>query len=519
MSEKGRGGPPAILLLLLGVAVQFSAAAVAAGELLHQHDRMRRRAERFLSAFSAGAAPSPSVLLSHLRSLSFSFSAINSSAFLGGRWNIFVSSNSRVFRVTDYGADPTGRTDSTAAIQQALSDAFRPLSGRSLLAGIADLGGAEINLEGGSYLITRPISLPFSPAGNLKIHSGSLRASDDFPENRYVIELWASSSNQNRVSPDISSAATSAYDYEYITLSGIMVDANFRGGGIAVVNSLRTIISGCYIAQFESDGIWVQGGHETFISDSFLGQHITAGADPGERNFSSTAIRLMGNDNAVTDVVIFSAATGILVAGQANVLTGVHCYNKATGFGGTGIYLKSPGLTQNRIVNCYMDYTGIVSEDPTLLLVSGSFFLGDAGVVLKSVNGVMRGVDIVDNLFSGSGAGADIVRLDESGGAFTAVDQVRVERNSVEGMRVRSTSARAAGEANGSIWTVDFSPVLLFANRIDHVQYAVRAGSGFPNHALRNVSGNRVVIESDVPVAATVYVAVDQCGDSSSIFI
>ncbi|XP_020594694.1 polygalacturonase QRT3-like, partial [Phalaenopsis equestris] len=292
------------------------------------------------------------------------------------------------------------------------------------------------------------------------------------------------------------------------------LDGNYRSGGIAVVDSLRTLIDGCYIVHFSTDGIWIKDGHETFITNSFLGQHITAGSDPGERNFSGNAIRLFANDNTVADVVIFSAAIGILVAGQANLIAGVHCYNKATGFGGTGIYLKLPGLTQNRIVNCYLDYTGIVSEDPVQLLVSGSFFLGDANVVLKSVNGVMNGVAVVDNTFAGSGNGVEIVGLDETGGAFRTVDQVVVGRNSVKGMTVRSTAATAAKEGNGTVWTVDFSRVLLIPNRIDQVQYTMQTGSGFPNHALRNVSGNQVVIESDRAVQGTVYVAVSQCESS-----
>ncbi|KAI0494976.1 hypothetical protein KFK09_025122 [Dendrobium nobile] len=483
MVEKGGGGPAH--LLLLGLIVFFSIGGAKAhrrlsGEPRRSHRQVLLRSERLLASISAGAAPSP-ILTS--------------------------SSSSRVYHVTDYGADPSGKTDSTAAISRALSAAFTPPSNRSLFAGIADLGGAEISLDGGSYLISSPITLPSSPTGNLKIHSGSLLASDDFPTGRYLIELWSS---PTAASP----TSTSSYNYEYITLAGLMLDANYRAGGIAVVDSLRTLIDGCYIVHFATDGIWVQDGHETFITDSFLGQHITAGNDPGERNFSGNAIRLIGNDNAVTDVVIFSAAIGILVAGQANILTGVHCYNKATGFGGTGIYLKLPGLTQTRIVNCYLDYTSIVSEDPVQLLVSGSFFLGDANIVLKSVNGVMRGVAIVDNIFAGNGNGVDIVGLDETAGAFRTVDQVVVERNSVDEMTVRSTAARAAKEGNGTSWTVDFSGVLLIPNRIDQVQYSIQTGSGYFNHALRNVSGNQVVIESDKAVQATVFVEVSQCEGS-----
>ena len=290
-----------------------------------------------------------------------------------------------------------------------------------------------------------------------------------------------------------------------------MLDCSYRGGGISVINSLRTSIDNCYIAHFNTEGILVQDGHETYIRNSFLGQHITAGGDPGERNFSGTAINLMGNDNAVTDVVIFSAAIGVMISGQANTLSGVHCYNKATGFGGTGIYLKLPSLTQTRIVNCYLDYSGIVAEDPVQLTISSSFFLGDAYILFKSVKGLAKGINIVDNMFSGSNKGIEIVQLDQSKGPFKQIDQVVVDRNNVNGMNLKATVAKGSVQGKGTSWTIDFSPVLLFPNLIDHVQYsASSSGTLFPSHALRNVSENRVVIESDVAVPASVFVTVNQ---------
>ncbi|MBA0683188.1 hypothetical protein Goari_024859, partial [Gossypium aridum] len=351
------------------------------------------------------------------------------------------------------------------------------------------------------------------------IHGGTLRASDDFPVDGYLIDLspnsWASSTEEEiregsslKLNLQLTSSSSS-YNYEYITLRDLMLDSNYRGGGISVINSLRTSIDNCYIAHFSTNGILVQGGHETYIRNSFLGQHITAGGDAGERNYTGTAINLMGNDNAVTDVVIFSAAIGIMASGQANTFSGVHCYNKATGFGGTGIYLKLPGLTQTRIVNSYLDYTGIVAEDPVQLHISSSFFLGDAFILLKSINGVANGVTIVDNMFSGSNKGVDIVQLE---GPFTQIDQVVVDRNSAKGMNIKATVARGSVEGNSSSWTVDFNPVLLFPNLIKHVQYSLSSsrGSSFPSHALRNVSENQVVIESDLAVLANVFVTVDQ---------
>lgn len=314
-----------------------------------------------------------------------------------------------------------------------------------------------------------------------------------------------------------SSHNSSEYNYEFVTLRDLLLDSNFRGGGIQVVNSLRTNIDNCYITHFNTTGISVQGGHETYIRYSYLGQHITAGGDPGERTFSGTAIVLAGNDNSVTDVVIFSAATGIIISGQANLLSGVHCYNKATGFGGTGIYLKTPGLTQTRIVNSYLDFTGIVAEDPVQLTISNSFFLGDAYILLKSIKGVVNGVNIVDNMFSGSDKGIDIVQLDQSNGPFNQIDQVLIDKNNLRGMKHKATVARGSVRGNGSSWTADFNSVLVFPNLITHVQYTfITDGSSYPVHALRNISGNKVVIQSDEAVPASVYITADQGGTSFS---
>ncbi|KAF6175067.1 hypothetical protein GIB67_038980, partial [Kingdonia uniflora] len=226
---------------------------------------------------------------------------------------------------------------------------------------------------------------------NYQIHGGTLRASDDFSTIRYLIKLSTSASSalstnkgkkQSAHSPMEENLFVSSYTYEDITIKDVMLDSNYRGGGISVINSLRTTIDNCCIVHFTTNGVLVQSGHETYIRNLFLGQHITAGRDHNVRNFSGTGINLMGNDNAVTDVIIFSVQIGVMVSGQANVLTRVHCYNKATGWGGTGIYLRLPGLTQTHIINCYMDYTGIVVEDPVQLHISSSFFLGDAFIIL-----------------------------------------------------------------------------------------------------------------------------------------
>ncbi|GAB2302226.1 hypothetical protein Dimus_036243 [Dionaea muscipula] len=236
----------------------------------------------------------------------------------------------RVVYPIGYGADPTGAEDSSEAILSAVADAFEVQKGLNMLPGVNDLGGVVIDFQGGNYNISKPIEFPSTGGGNLVVKGGTLRAGPTFPGDRHLIEL-----------PAVEKSGS--YIFEDITFRDVLFESSYRGGGISIVNSARIRITNCYFVHFTTEGILVQGGHETFISSTFLGQHETVGGDPAEKSFSGTGIDLASNDNTVTDVAIFSAATGIILRGQANILTGVHCYNKATFFGGVGIHVKLVG--------------------------------------------------------------------------------------------------------------------------------------------------------------------------------
>ncbi|QHO38092.1 hypothetical protein HN51_004518 [Arachis hypogaea] len=433
-----------------------------------------------------------------------------------------AKARSRVVYPAEYGADTSGARDSSDAIIKALEDAFSLESEAELLPGVKDLGGVLVDLQGGNYTISKPIKFPSSAAGNLVVQGGTLRASDAFPTDRHLVELWASSSQKL--------SKTASFDdlynrklqqpkgiyYEDITFRDILFDSGYHGGGIFVVDSARIRINNCFFLHFTTEGILVQGGHETYISSCFLGQHSTVGGDSGERQFSGTAIELASNDNAITDIAIFSSAVGIVLRGQANIVTGVHCYNKATGFGGIGILVMLAGNSQTRIDNCYMDYTAIVMEDPVQVHVTNGFFLGDANIVLKSIKGQISGLKIVNNMFTGNpNAKVPIVALD---GVFGNVDQVVIDLNSVDGMGLRSTVGKQSVAGNGTKWVADFSGVLVFPNRINHIQYSFYSQGGpnnnnnnkFVPHAVTNVTNNVVVVESDKPVNGVVSFLVEQ---------
>ncbi|XP_021801059.1 polygalacturonase QRT3-like [Prunus avium] len=427
-----------------------------------------------------------------------------------------VTVNGRVFYPIGYGADPTGEEDSTDALLKAVEEAFQLKSELELLAGITDLGGVVIDLQGGNYTISQPLRFP-SGAGNVVVQGGSLRGSSTFPGDRHLIELWSPSSQKLKQKATIASNAfffdkvqnnNVGIYYEDITFRDILFDSSFRGGGIFIVDSARIRITNCFFLHFTTEGILVQKGHETFISNTFLGQHSTVGGDKGERDFTGTAIDLASNDNAITDVVIFSAAIGIMLRGQANVVTGVHCYNKATGFGGIGILVKLAGNSQTRLDNCYLDFNAIVLEDPVQVHVTNGFFLGDANIVLKSVNGKIFGLNIVNNMFTGSSQ-VPIVQLE---GQFGDIDQVVIDQNNVVGMGLKSTVGRLNVEGNGTKWVADFSSVLVFPNMINNFQYSfyTKGEAKFTTHAVTNVSNNVVVVESEKVVNAVVSLVVHQ---------
>ncbi|KAL6282978.1 hypothetical protein ACE6H2_013907 [Prunus campanulata] len=427
-----------------------------------------------------------------------------------------VTRNGRVFYPIGYGADPTGAEDSTDALLKAVEEAFQLKSELELLPGITDLGGVVIDLQGGNYKISQPLRFP-SGAGNVVVQGGSLRGSSTFPGDRHLIELWSPSSQKLKQKTTITSNAfffdevqnnNVGIYYEDITFRDILFDSSFRGGGIFIVDSARIRITNCFFLHFTTEGILVQKGHETFVSNTFLGQHSTVGGDKGERDFTGTAIDLASNDNAITDVVIFSAAIGIMLRGQANVVTGVHCYNKATGFGGIGILVKLAGNSQTRLDNCYLDFNAIVLEDPVQVHVTNGFFLGDSNIVLKSVNGKIFGLNIVNNMFTGSSQ-VPIVQLE---GQFGDIDQVVIDQNNVVGMGLKSTVGRLNVEGNGTKWVADFSSVLVFPNRIKNFQYSfyTKGEAKFTAHAVTNVSNNVVVVESEKVVNGVVSLVVHQ---------
>ncbi|CAN0880803.1 Polygalacturonase QRT3 [Linum grandiflorum] len=381
------------------------------------------------------------------------------------------------------------------------------------MAGVKDAGGTVIDLQGGSYRISKPITFPPSGGGDLLIKEGSLRASPQFPPDRFLVELFSPKSELLIYkTDDVGRFQGVGIYYEDITFRDILFDSASRGGGILVVDSARVRITNSYFLNFTTQGILVQGGHETYISTCFLGQQPTVGNAENEQLFSGTGIDIASNDNVVSDTVLFSSQYGIFVRGQSNLFIGVHTYNKMKRLGGIGMYLKREAW-YNRIQSCFFDFNSLVIQDPHYVHVTGNYFYGDGNLVLKSDHGEIRGLTVAHNVFSGKGSA-----IVEVVGEFKrAIEQVVIEDNQARNMTLKSTVAKMTVAGNGTRWVADFSEVLVFPDWIKNFQYSVmeKAGqggrrSGWVAVRVTDVSRNVVVAESDEAIDAVVSVAVDQ---------
>ena len=82
------------------------------------------------------------------------------------------------FDPATFGGDPTGCTDSTAAVQAALAAAQAVADPGGFIGNSTNHGGATVDLMGGQFAVSR--TLWFGSGGGMRLTGGSLRATDNF---------------------------------------------------------------------------------------------------------------------------------------------------------------------------------------------------------------------------------------------------------------------------------------------------------------------------------------------------
>uniref|UniRef100_A0A6B2L5B9 Rhamnogalacturonase A/B/Epimerase-like pectate lyase domain-containing protein n=1 Tax=Arcella intermedia TaxID=1963864 RepID=A0A6B2L5B9_9EUKA len=406
---------------------------------------------------------------------------------------------------TDFGADPTGKTDSTTAFSAVVKALLAKDTGHKLADGITDLGGATVDLGGGDYLISQPIVIPVY-YGNFHFKSGTLRASSAFPKDRFLIEIGSKSCSNGQGSCN-----------ENVGFEDMMLDSQLiAAGGLHIIATMGANVGPqMFFLGFQNAGIRVSGGHETMIHETWLGQYLYS--DPRSSNPTANGIELLGNDHYITNTIVFSSRVGVLITGAANLLTGVHTWNLASSEGGIGIYVDAPGYTQNRLVACYLDFNSVVAVAPEHLSIVDGFFLCGGNIVLVAIPGhqTVNGLNVIDNQWDQ--CSNNTIMLDQTQAKFTDVIDTTIESNMANPTSLLMKSTKATAKLrleNASKWQFDFNNRLLFGSIQNFGYSMVIEGNGFARHAARAINGNIVTVETDQPVTGTVYVWVDQSRDS-----
>jgi len=419
------------------------------------------------------------------------------------------AANGHVFSPLDFGGDPTGATDSTAAVAAALAALLNAsaLYGQHGDQWMRDAGDAALDLEGGMFLVSAPLEIPPNFA-NLMVTRGSLIASPSFPRDRFLIELGGPTGGNINVG-----------------FSGLFLDASqVAAGGIKTVGLDGGVIGPqVYVFNMTAFGMQIVGGFECTIMQSWVGEFFW-GNPKKENGTASTAIGISkdGNDGDVNDVVVFSSHVGLVINGGANSVQQVHTWNLANGRGGTGILVNT---SQARLTDCYLDWNDVVFTSPTLVSFVGGIFLCGAHIrIVAPPSGEAHGVYLANNEFVGGYCNMGNPTV-EAQGAFTSVSDVSVSGALFdEKYRGRSTTATlvvASGPTPTTSFAANFTDLLLFdaaAAPIASVTYSLTLDSGVAlvAHAARPAQGAVVTIDVAAPVTGSVTISVDQSKRSGS---
>jgi hypothetical protein len=251
--------------------------------------------------------------------------------------NCSATASSPEIRVSDYGADPTGLVLSDAAFEAALAILLnRSAAGTVMANKIHDLGGAVLQLSGGTYLISKPIHIP-AGFGNFKIIYGTLRAAPMFPKDRYLVEIGDSAALCKKNDPRQKSCN------ENVGVEDLMLDGQLVAKGGLEINATMggNVGPDIFFIGFQHAGLTVNGGHEVMVHQSWFGIRYYDDKMKLDGVNGTFAIEFYGNDHVASDIIVFSSQTGLITTGGANVIEGMHTWNDGTTRGGHGKITES----------------------------------------------------------------------------------------------------------------------------------------------------------------------------------
>jgi hypothetical protein len=453
-----------------------------------------------------------------------------------------------VYDPASFGGDPTGERDSTLAFNRLLHAAwedaraakFGCLTVPAGCLNVTNLGGSVIDLRGGTFKIDSPVVFPASGGGNLGVQDGTLQAGAGFPAGRFLVEL------------NISTADWPHQTFVDLTFSNLLLDGNNVAGGLSCINCDHVTIDRCWVMGFQSFGIYTLGGHEVYISNSWISQNNHPTHPNGTGIFMSCA------DSSLADTVIFNTRLGFWCEAGNSIVSNVHVYNAghvtwsranstfdSAPFGGG--YIGEKG--KMRLISCYFDDCALVVDNPSRVTIAdGVWLLGEGttsgGLILRGSE--VHGLTVRNNYISTAASfhtnasahayvDSTFILLAELDGKVcdgSRADGVSIANNDYSDVellvkagtyRVPTTEARQSLRLeNASVWSFDFGQMLLFPQALQWVSATVSqpAAPGSSHVAkleydvLTNGSVVEVVLSGGIRATALVSVEVRQ-GEAS----
>ena len=128
-----------------------------------------------------------------------------------------------------------------------------------------DLGGAVLDLEGGTYGVSRPVRFPALAGGNMWLRGGTLRARPGFSSDCTTCSL---------VSVVELVATNTSMAYGYINFFALTIDANgLTSGALKVVFASGIHVTQTNLVGFSETGLLASGGFIDIV-DSYVGTII-----------------------------------------------------------------------------------------------------------------------------------------------------------------------------------------------------------------------------------------------------
>jgi hypothetical protein len=457
----------------------------------------------------------------------------------------------------DFGADPLGKRDSTAALQQCVAacvnysssiDALGHFPGDASFGNgryIANAGGCQIDLGGGEFLLSSTVMIP-EYIGNLQLGHGSLVADEAFANGTFLLQVGI---------PDSCNVPQGSCNVD-LGFPELFLDGRHVASGLQINNVMGTTVGpGAYFLNCASRpvaprprrtaaaarrprsprprptvsyyGLQINKGHEVMLDRAWLGETnfdfpFSVSAPP-----KAVAIQVNGNDHYIVNTVVFSSMVGLQVNGAANYVTGTHVWfpeNQALAFEAQGVMAFHITQAGNRFNGCYIDGSRAVFEGAALSRNVWTNGFECCAAVKNKTHGVLLlgddvgpGLVITHNEFAGGTVYWQPTTSSLS--APKSVVGVRIETNSFNGNGMGSRATITQAAKGGTSFTFDFCALLTFP-AIDHVDaIAVSALAGFPAAVARAPTGCIVVVETSEALNGNITVTVDSSASGGGHFV